>query len=140
MTSHKSDDDFANKIVQQLDASITGLDEDIKQSLSASRKAAITKAARVSNQPFFNFNWQQIGMSQRARMAMRTTAFAGALILIVTVSITLFPTSSSTLLGNEHIVFLPADYDVTDDAVIAEYELLNDLEFISWLVEEDNAS
>ena len=71
---------------------------------------------------------------------MRTATFAGALILIVTVSITLFPTNSQTLLGNEHIVFLPADYDVMDDAVIAEYELLNDLEFISWLVEEDNAS
>ena len=59
MNKYHSNDFITNKVVQQLDVSITGLDEDIKQSLSASRKAALAKATEHSDQSFFNVNWKQ---------------------------------------------------------------------------------
>ncbi len=128
MNKYQTSDVIVNKIAQQLDISITSLDEEIKHSLSASRKAALAKADRLSEQSFFNFNWKQ------------SAAFASALIIVVTASVMLFSTDSETLVGNDSIAFLNANYDIADDAIIAEYELLNELEFITWLVEEDNES
>jgi len=125
MNKHEKDDDFANRVSQQLDASITGLDEKIAKRLSASRQHAITKSAS-HKLPFFGSNWKN------------SSAFVAASLLIVTASITLFSTNTKTLFNNDSNVFLSADYDVTDDEVIAEYELLNELEFLSWLVEEEN--
>ncbi|MBL4710949.1 MAG: DUF3619 family protein [Gammaproteobacteria bacterium] len=131
MSKHNPDDNFTNKITQQLDTSITDLDDNIKQRLLANRQNAIAKTNRHAEQSFFtlslsNINWQQSGV------------FAVTAILIVTASITLFSTDQQSTFDRDKNIYFTADYDVDDDAIIAEYELLDDLEFIAWLVDEEN--
>lgn len=119
MKQRKTNDDFAGKVSQQLDDCLDNLDDEIVQRLRASREKACTETSTYSTKWFFNIGWKQ------------SAVFVSACFLMVTVSVTLFS------IGEENIL-LSSDYDVTDDALIAEYDLLSELEFISWLVEEEH--
>ncbi len=119
-------DAVVKKITQQLDQSITSLDQNTKESLAASRQAALAEVDRRESQPFFTINWKQ------------TAAFSGALVIMITTAVTVFIGDEQAQFSNEKADFLTVDYGVSDDAVVAEYELLNELEFISWLVEEEH--
>jgi len=118
MKKHKADGDFAGMVSQQLDDCLDNLDDEIMQRLRTSREKACTETPDRSGDWLFNVNWKQ------------SVVFISACFLIVTVSVTL-------LSIDEENILLSNNFDATDEALIAEYDLLNDLEFISWLVEEE---
>jgi hypothetical protein len=129
MNRHKPDDVFINKVTQQLDESIDDLDEDISQRLASRRQQAVTLAtSQKSNLPNSIFNF----------VSRPAAVFSLASLLVISLSIALFDIDSRTIFNTSDNVLLQAGYDVNDDDVIAEYELLNDLEFISWLVVQEN--
>lgn len=125
MNKHKSDGAFENKISQQLDNCLTGIDENIKQRLSANRQQVLTKAKTYPARSIFSYGWKP------------SSALAVMSLLLVTASISLFSTDDNTAFNNENNLFLTTDYNSLDDAVISDYELLSDLEFISWLLDEE---
>lgn len=126
MNKHDAEDVFTGKVRKHLDEDITSLDAEVSERLAANRKSVIDNLTQTPSRKLFDFNWQQ------------SAPFAAASLLILTASISLFTLNDASLTDVENNILLSNDYDTNDDAVIAEYELLNDLEFISWLMEEEN--
>lgn len=116
----------AKQIARQLDNSADSLDDDIKQRLAYSRQTAVDNAGKRSN---FSL-WFDRSFAP---------TFAVASLLIISASIILLPVDNSNvveeslLISAEHEI----EYKTEDDDIVAEYELLNDLEFISWLIDEE---
>jgi len=126
MNKHDAEDVFTDKVRKHLDEDTADLDAEVSKRLAANRKSVIDNLIQTPPRKLFDFNWQQ------------SAPFAAASLLILTASISLFTVNDVSLTDVENNILLSNDYDTNDDAVIAEYELLTDLEFISWLMEEEN--
>jgi len=120
MKQHKTNDDLLADITQRLDDSLHSLDNNIIQNLAADRKKVISTMPYKRTNGTFKISLKQAGV------------FASACFFIIAASITLFSAE------NENNIFLSTAYDVTDDGIIIDYDLLNNLEFILWLSEEEN--
>lgn len=122
MNKHDPDEKLISDVIQQLDSSIDNLDEDITQRLKHSRKQAVNNVFD-SNGALLKF------------LLNPAATFATLSLIIVTASIILITENHSSL--NDDVLAMSADYNIEDDNIISEYELLSDLEFISWLIEQE---
>ena len=126
MKQHRTDDDFISEITRRLDEDAANLDTDISNRLSANRRCVIDNISDTPDGFLAGFSWQH------------TTAFMAASLLVLVTSVFLLSIDERPSSETDNNILVNADYNIDDDAVIAEYELLNDLEFISWLIEEEN--
>lgn len=122
MNIHDPDEKLISDVIQQLDSSIDNLDEDVTQRLKYSRKQAVNSIFD-SNRGLLKF------------LLNPAATFAALSLIIVTASIILITENRSNL--NDDAPIIIADYNIEDDDIISEYELLSDLEFISWLIEQE---
>lgn len=116
--SNENDQQFVKQVCENLDASLERIDAETRHKLITAREKALAQ-----RQPIFTFNWSNAAFA---------TAFTVALaILIVT---TQLPFTTNNVLEEEGIEAM--ELMAAQDTL----ELYEELEFYTWLAEEDAAS
>lgn len=115
---------FAEKVASQLDHDLQQLDDDINQRLATARLKAVAEAGTQPGR------WHASTIFRPAY----APAFSLAVLFAITVGLYTVIEASR----EEEIPLFSASYTAEADNAIRDYELLTDLEFIYWLVEEEN--
>ena len=119
------DQNILKKSKQALDESVEHLDAQTLSRLNQARQKALSQKTHVFplNISWANISWKNISWAP-------ASAFAALSIAIIASSLFL-STPNNTLTSADEVEFMASNEDL---------ELMEDLEFVAWLIEQDNAS